>query len=75
MTVKSDPNRDPRKHIVSIIYLVQVASDASPKAGDDAKDAKFYELRQILDSKDEIAFDHHEILRELIEKKFKNLYH
>lgn len=74
MTVKSDPKRDPRKHIVSLVYLVQVDPDAQPKGGDDATDASFYDLKEILKKKDGLAFDHYEILQELVEKKLKNSY-
>ena len=74
MTVKSDPKRDPRKHIVSLVYLVQVDPDAQPKGGDDATDASFYDLKEILKKNDGLAFDHYEILQELVEKKLKNSY-
>lgn len=72
--MKSNPKRDPRKHIVSIVYVVEVSEDAIPKAGDDASAASFYDLKDILALKDKLAFDHHEILEELIEKKLKNVY-
>lgn len=52
-----------------MVYVVQVAPDHSPKAGDDAETARFYDLNEILKSKDQLAFDHMEILEELIEKK------
>ncbi len=74
MTVKSDPKRDPRKHIVSLVYLVEVDEDAIPKGGDDAKEATFYDLREILKKKEDLAFDHYEIIQELIQKKLKNDY-
>lgn len=44
ITVKGEPERDPRQHTVSIFYKVEVSEDAEPKAGDDAATAKFYEL-------------------------------
>lgn len=72
LTVKSDPKRDPRKHVVSLVYIVEVSPDAIPKAGDDAASAKFYDLADIIKAKDRLAFDHKEIIEELIEKKFKN---
>ena len=75
LTVRGDPNRDPRKHVVSIIYIVEVDKNAEPKGGDDAKDAKFYDLNKIFkEYKDKMAFDHYSIITELIEKKFKNIY-
>ena len=73
--MKSDPKRDPRKHIVSLVYLVEVDHDATPKSGDDAKEASFYDLKEIItNSKDNMAFDHYEILLELVDKKFTNKY-
>jgi hypothetical protein len=57
-----------------LVYCVEVATDADPKAGDDAKSAKFYNLKDMLLEKDNFAFDHYDILNELIEKKLKGLY-
>ena len=75
LTVRGEPNRDPRRHVVSIIYIVNVDENAQPKGGDDAKDAKFYNLKDIIDTKkDDMSFDHYSIIEELIEKKFKGLY-
>ena len=75
LTVRGDPKRDPRRHIVSIFYVVNVDENAEPKGGDDAKDAKFYDLKKILENeKNKIAFDHYGVIVELVEKKFKDLY-
>ena len=74
LTIRGEPNRDPRKHVVSIIYLVTVDENAEPVGGDDAKEAKFYNLKDILSMKEKIAFDHYGVIEEMIEKKFKNHY-
>ena len=75
LTVRGDPNRDPRRHVVSIVYIVNVAEDAKPKGGDDAKDAKFYNLKDIVETKkNDMSFDHYSIFEELVRKKFKDLY-
>ena len=75
LTVRGDPKRDPRRHIVSIFYIVNVDENAEPKGGDDAKEAKFYDLKNILTfDKNKIAFDHYGVMLELVEKKFNNLY-
>ena len=42
--VKGDPQRDPRKHMVSIIYEVDVPDGTPFKAGDDAAAAQFYKI-------------------------------
>jgi ADP-ribose pyrophosphatase YjhB (NUDIX family) len=44
VTISGDPARDPRGHVVSIIYEVTVPDDAVPKGGDDASHAKFYPI-------------------------------
>ena len=76
LTVRGDPKRDPRRHVVTIVYIVNVATDAKPKGGDDAKDAKFYDLQNIIKTqKDNMSFDHYSIIIEdLIKKKFNGIY-
>ena len=75
LTIRGEPNRDPRKHVVTIVYVVEVDENAEPKGGDDAKDAKFYDLKKIFNEyKDKMAFDHYGVIEELIQKKFKDLY-
>lgn len=58
--VYSDPNRDPRGHVISIVFLLE--GEGSPRAGDDAKDAKFFDL----DDLPPLAFDHDKIIRDAI---------
>ena len=75
LTIRGNPRRDPRRHVVSIFYIVNVEPEAKPKGGDDAKDAKFYDLKDIIENKKEkIAFDHYGVIEELVQKKFKDLY-
>jgi 8-oxo-dGTP diphosphatase len=55
--VYSDPDRDPRGHVVSIAYLARV-SHFVPQAGDDAVHAEF-----VADWEGEaLAFDHNKIV-------------
>lgn len=66
-TVKSDPQRDPRKHVISLFYLVEVEDEAVPEAADDALTAKFYSLESIIKKGREcFAFDHYDILEEYL---------
>lgn len=39
VTVAGKPGRDPRKHVISIFYTVEVEPTAEVKAGDDAASA------------------------------------
>jgi 8-oxo-dGTP diphosphatase len=55
--VYSDPDRDPRGHVISIAYIVAV-SDFVPEAADDAAQAEF-----VADWEGQtLAFDHNKIV-------------
>jgi 8-oxo-dGTP diphosphatase len=58
--VYSDPNRDPRGHTVSIVYLLDIIGGML-KGGDDAIDAKFFKLEELPD----LSFDHDIILKDI----------
>ncbi len=62
LMVMGNPKRDPRKHIVSIVYEVDV-EDGEPQAGDDAADARFWPLDEVLSGQVELAGDHLEIIK------------
>jgi len=61
--VYSDPHRDPRGHLVSIAYWIDVASH-DPHAGDDAADVEFVANWEDLD----LAFDHRKIVDDAVRK-------
>ena len=63
LMVMGDPDRDPRKHIVSIVYEVDVPEDQVPQAGDDAQDARFWPIDTLLSGEVEFAGDHLTILK------------
>jgi ADP-ribose pyrophosphatase YjhB (NUDIX family) len=60
----SDPQRDPRHHTVSTVYLA--IADGAPQGGDDAKDAKVF-IENELPSP--IVFDHSKILADYFRYK------
>lgn len=62
LMVMGDPQRDPRKHIVSIVYSVTVDA-GDPAAGDDAADARFWPLNAILNGDVPMAGDHLQIVK------------
>ena len=62
LMVMGNPERDPRKHIVSIVYSV-TADEGEPNAGDDAADARFWSLQTVLDGEVPLAGDHMQIIR------------
>lgn len=61
--VRGDPGRDPRQHIVSIFYKVEVDEDAGPVAGDDAAEAEWV-LIEDLECED-LAGDHNEVIEQI----------
>ncbi len=60
--VYSDPNRDPRRHTVSIVYLAHGNFDDA-KADDDAKDIGVFSFDVLKEMK--LAFDHETILSDI----------
>ena len=67
--VYSDPDRDPRRHTVSVCYLAHGNFDEA-KADDDAKDIGVFSFDDLDEDSDDalkIAFDHRKILNEIKE--------
>ncbi|MBI5408416.1 MAG: NUDIX hydrolase [Nitrospirae bacterium] len=61
----SDPNRDPRHHTVSTIFIA--AASGKPKAGDDAREAGVFTKDNL---PEDIAFDHRQILEDYFSGKY-----
>lgn len=55
--VYSDPQRDPRKHTISIVFLASAIG--TPQADDDAKNLDLFYLWELPEN---LCFDHHKIL-------------
>jgi 8-oxo-dGTP diphosphatase len=66
--VYSDPNRDPRFHTASVVFIAK--AQGRPKGGDDAKDAKLYALEEI--PMKQLVFDHGTILQEYLSQRSQN---
>lgn len=62
--VYSDPERDPRGHTVSVVFLLAIEG-GSPRGGDDAAEARWFSLEEL----PELAFDHAKIVRDATEKE------
>lgn len=57
--VYSHPDRDPRQHTMSVVFVGKATDPEQLKAGDDAGAAAFYPLDALPSP---FAFDHHQIL-------------
>lgn len=57
--VYSKPDRDPRQHTVSVVFVGKPSDKDKLKAGDDAQEANFYKLNALPDP---IVFDHKQII-------------
>jgi len=64
LDVYSEPNRDPRYYVVSLVYLVK--ANTKPKAGDDAKRAKIYDINNL--PMDKLVFDHEKIITDYLKR-------
>ena len=72
--VKGQKGRDPRGHVVTCAYYVKCDENAEVKPADDAAEAKWYPLDEMLKSK-ELAFDHLDILKEFVDKRNKGHFY
>lgn len=62
VTVRGAPERDPRKHVVTLLWHIQILDDSIPVAGDDARDVGWYKVSELMKEPERLAFDHHEML-------------
>lgn len=65
--VYSEPERDPRGHVVSVVFTAKGKGEV--KSGDDAKEVGIFEKDNL---PEDIAFDHREILMDYFLKGGKN---
>ncbi|MFU8653462.1 NUDIX domain-containing protein [Methanotorris formicicus] len=61
--VYSNPNRDPRGHTISVVFVLDVVG-GEILAGDDAKDAGLFDLNNL----PKLAFDHENIIKDYLKQ-------
>lgn len=64
--VYSRPDRDPRFHTLSVVFLASADPEAVPCAGDDARGVRFFPLSGL---PGDIVFDHREILADFAQHR------
>lgn len=62
------PDRDPRMRTVSVAHLAVLQDLPDPVGGDDAVDAQWQPVSWLLARPDRLAFDHHDILTDGLER-------
>lgn len=62
--VYDDVNRDPRERVISVAYYCFVQKDVKPKALDDAKDFRWYNIEKL----PTLAFDHAKIIEDCLNR-------
>jgi len=60
----SELNRDPRGRTVSVVFWGIIKNEAIPISGDDAADARWFEIENL----PELAFDHDEVVKMALKK-------
>jgi 8-oxo-dGTP diphosphatase len=63
-----EPGRDPRGRVISVAYLALVPDLPTPVAGSDAASASWIPVAEILADPGRLAFDHHRILTDAVER-------
>jgi len=61
-----DPGRDPRGNVVTVAFVGRVSARARVRGGDDAADAAFHPVAEVLAGPRRLAFDHAKILRDAV---------
>lgn len=66
----SKPGRDPRGWIISAAYLSVVGKSAAEtiRGGDDAAEARWFPVQEVLDGRIRLAFDHLEMVTAAVER-------
>ena len=61
-----EPRRDPRGRTVSIVFVGHLEDEVSATAGDDAAEAEWFHVADLLTSPEVLAFDHGDVIRDAL---------
>ena len=63
-----DPERDPRGRVLSVAYMAVAPGLPEPVAGTDASNAEWAPVREVLEGRVQLAFDHRLIFDDAVER-------
>ena len=69
INVYGNPERDPRRHTVSVVYEVKVDNFETLKAADDAEEVHEVPLEDIEAGKVKLAFDHAQMIADFLKRE------
>lgn len=69
------PGRDPRGRVISVAYLAIAPGLPDPTAGTDAAEAAWQPAEEVLSGRLPLAFDHHQIVTDGVERARRKLEH
>jgi ADP-ribose pyrophosphatase YjhB (NUDIX family) len=71
--VYSDPDRDPRGHVISIVFVCLIMDNLKDKDGNDAGEMRWINLNEI--ENNTYAFDHKMIIEDYLKWRFQDSTH
>ncbi len=67
--VYSDPKRDPREHVVTLVYDAEISNISYLYPGIEANKINWFNIENLLKMKESIAFDHYKIISDYANKR------
>jgi 8-oxo-dGTP diphosphatase len=68
--IADDPNRDPRHHVMSFAFLFLLEKRIDLVAADDAKNARWMHINDIILNKDKFVCDHFEMIMRVTNRTY-----
>jgi len=65
--VYSERKRDPRKHRISTVFVMNMLDEGNAGASSDAQSIGFYDMNEL--EEDDLSFDHYKIIQDYIQWK------
>lgn len=63
-----DPGRDPRTNVVTVAFLAVGPADGVLRPGGDAAGARLFRVKDVIDRRIDLAFDHLDIVRDALDR-------